>query len=135
MAQTMNNTAQRADFWKDFIVNKAQFPYPEKLRAQFAVAELSEFCDCGCNSFKVDVPGEAKIEPIAQAGKGEGMVFEANFQFTDSEKTLEILLFANATGNLSYVEIDCSANSCPVPEIIDVNEPPFHSYASEQLLR
>lgn len=131
----MNNDVKRASFWKDFILRKCRFPNPEKLLAQFAIAELSEFCDCGCNSFKVTVPDGASVEPIAQAEIGEGVVFEVNFLMADGVKTLEILLSADSKGNLSYVEIDCSGNSYPVPDVVEVREPPFHIYASKQLIQ
>ena len=120
----MTNTPQRAEWWKEFICAKCQFPAPERLRAQFAAAELSEFCDCGCNSFKVRVPEDCGVTPIASAG-GYGAVFEANFHLTEEGKTLEVVLLANEVGNLAYVEIDCCANSFPVPDTVSVIEPPF----------
>jgi hypothetical protein len=118
----MPNTPQRAEFWKEFICSKCQFPNPEKLRAQFAVAQLSEFCDCGCNSFKAHVPADSGVAPIASGGK-YGSVFEAEFELAEKNKTLEVILFADEAGNLAYVEIDCCANSFPVPEIIEVGAP------------
>ena len=97
----MTNTPQRAEWWKEFICTKCQFPAPEKLRAQFVAAELTEFCDCGCNSFKVQVPEDCSVAPIASAG-GYGAVFETNFYLTEEGKTLEVILLANEVGNLAY---------------------------------
>lgn len=128
----MTNTLQRAEWWKEFICTKCHFPAPEKLRAQFLVAELSEFCECGCNSFKVQVLGGSKVAPIAKHG-GYGTVFEANFQLAEEGRTLEVILFAGEDGNLAYVEIDCCGNSYPVPDVISVIEPPFHVHASAAL--
>lgn len=128
----MPNTPQRAEFWKDFICTKSQFPVPEKLRAQFAAAELSEFCNCGCNSFKVQPRGGVPLAPIAKRG-GYGAIYEVNFHLTNEDKTLEIILFAGEDGNLAYVEINCCGNAFPVPETISIEEPPFHVYASDTL--
>ncbi|HEX5392187.1 MAG TPA: hypothetical protein VFW68_02845 [Rhodocyclaceae bacterium] len=125
----MPNTPDRAAFWREFICSKCHYPEPAILRAQFSVAELSEFCDCGCNSFKVRVSPTAGIAPIAKPGK-YGTVFEVNFKLSEEERTLEIILFADEKGNLSYVEIDCCANSYPVPERISVVEPPYYIYAN-----
>lgn len=129
----MQNTADRAKFWADFICNHCQFPSPEKLRQQFEHARLSEFCECGCNSFKVEVSPSAGALPIAQPGH-YGMVFEANFRLQNEDKTIEVLLFAGKQGNLEYVEVDCCGNAYPVPEKIQVQEPPFHVHASPAIV-
>lgn len=129
----MNNTPERVEFWKEFICTKCQFPTPEKLRAQFAHATFSEFCNCGCNSFEVQVPASAGIPPLAQPG-GYRKIFEADFRLAEEGKTLEILLFAGKEGHLAYVEIDCCGNSFPVPGSVNVQGPPFHVHASDALV-
>ena len=50
------------------------------------------------------------------------------------ERTLEIILFANSDGDLDYVEVDCCANSYPVPDMIEADVQPFHTWSSERLL-
>lgn len=47
-----------------------------------------------------------------------------------NNRTLEILLFADADGNLSYVEIDCCGNSYPVPDKFVAQQPPFNVYTN-----
>src|SRR4051812_30668813 len=102
----MANNLQRAEYWKRIILSKSKFPAPELLLAQFEAADFLEFCDCGCNSFKVQTrPGECP-PPIAQSGS-YGAVFEADFRIEVDEKTIEIILFTGEDGNLAYVEIDC----------------------------
>lgn len=128
----MPNTVDRAKFWKEFIISKCQFPALDKLCSQFDHADFSEFCDCGCNSFKVNVRKEANVEPLTAPGK-YAAIFEADFQLLEDGKTLEIILFTGADGHLAYVEIDCCANSCPVPETIEVREPPYNVHASKSL--
>ena len=130
----MNNTPERAEFWQEFICTKCHFPVPDRLRSQFANAKLSEFCDCGCNSFKVSVDANSPVETIAGEG-GYGTVFEAFFRTKDDELgSLELFLFADERGNLAYVEIDYCGNSYPVPNDISVVEPPYHVSASKSLL-
>lgn len=128
----MTNTAERAEFWKEFILTKCDFPAPEKLRSQFAHAELSKFCECGCNSFKVSVHADATVPVLATPGPYSA-VFEANFHLAEEGKTLEIILFTGEDGNLAYVEIDCCANSYPIPETVIAQEPPYHVYTSRAL--
>ena len=130
----MNNTPERAEFWKEFICTKCQFPVPDRLRSQFANAKLSEFCDCGCNSFKVSVNANSSVEAISVGG-GYGSVFNVFFRTMDDEHaSLEIILFADEHGNLAYVEIDYCVNGYPVPCDILVVEPPYHVSASKSLL-
>jgi len=129
----MTNTLERAQFWAEFICTRCQFPEPEKLRAQFLCATLSDFCECGCNSFAVTIPEGASVAPIATKGR-YGLVFEADFRLGGEMSTLDIMLFAGKDGNLRRVEINYYANLHPVPDVIDVEEP-FHVYASKALLR
>lgn len=129
----MNNTPVRAEFWKEFICTKCQFPAPERLRAQFENSDLSEFCECGCNSFKVSIRDSAKVAPIAR-GAGYRQVFEADFKFAEEDKSLEVILLADGNGNLAYVEIDCCGNSYPIPENVNLLEPPYHVSVSETLI-
>ena len=125
--------SQRLGFWIEFIVSRSGFPSPQRLAAQFAVASFSEFCVCGCNSSKVSVPADAHIEPIATPSSHTGAVFESSFHLEPSNKSLEFILFADELGNLSYVEIDCNANSEAVPEVIQVRGEPYHVHRSQGL--
>jgi hypothetical protein len=62
-----------------------------------------------------------------------GSIYEADFKLAD-ELILEIVLFADESGNLAYVEIDCCANSCAVPDLIEAHDQPFRTNASAKLL-
>jgi hypothetical protein len=122
----MSNGPHKAAFWADFIPEHRGFPNPQRLRTHFERASFSDFCDCGCNSFKVHVPPEPALHPIAPPSNRGGAIFESDFYLDEPGRTLEIILFADARGYLNYVEVDCCANSYPVPEIIRVKEPPYH---------
>ena len=128
---SMTNGPARAEFWEAFVVARCGYPAPERLRSQLAGAEFSDFCDCGCNSFAVKAP--PGIEPLVEPGRGYGAVYAADFRLSD-QRTLEIILFADESGNLVFIEVDCCANSYPVPDTIEADEAPFHTWAAQGLL-
>jgi hypothetical protein len=125
----MSNGPHRAQFWVEFIPRHCQFADPHLLRSHFAQASLSDFCDCGCNSFSTVILPEASLRPLIppdESRSGHVAFFTSAFQLADSDRTLEIILFADARGYLDYVEIDCCSNAYPVPDVIRVKEPPYH---------
>lgn len=128
----VTNDLSRAIFWQKFILQRCNFPKPEALAKQYENADLFDFCSCGCNSFGVRIRSGASIAPLASVAS-YGLIFEANFHLTGEQKTLEILLFAGGSGNLEYVEIDCCANSFPVPDAIQVDDSPYHLFVHESL--
>ena len=127
----MSNGPARAEYWRTFLLARSRYPAPVRLRAQLAGAEFSEFCDCGCNSFAVKAPTGAA--PLVASGGRYGAIYTEDFRLKDG-CTLEIILFADETGNLVFVEVDCCANSYPVPQNIEADEQPFQTWASTQLL-
>ena len=129
---TMANDLAKAEWWRDFILARCPYPAIGRLIDQFARATPCDFCPCGCNSFGLSHHADSLPEPIAERG-GYGAVFESDFLLSDG-KTLEIILFADNSGCLTFVEIDCCGNSFPVPDIIEVDEPPFHVHSSKKLL-
>jgi hypothetical protein len=129
----MANGPARAEFWKEFVTARSGYPAPERLRAQLAEAEFSDFCDCGCNSFAVKATNGTPPLTPGHDGPGHRAIYEAEFKMAD-ERTLEVILFANCDGDLDYIEVDCCANSYPVPDVIEADAQPFHTRASERLL-
>jgi hypothetical protein len=131
----MPNDPARAEFWKEFVVDRCDYPAPDRLRAHLAEAVFSDFCECGCNSFAVEVP--PGVAPLAEArenpSSGYGAIHTADFKMADG-RTLEIVLFANDSGNLVFVEVDCCANSYPVPDDITVEPKPFQMWTAKRLL-
>ncbi|MFC3711061.1 hypothetical protein ACFOMD_00670 [Sphingoaurantiacus capsulatus] len=134
----MENGPARAEFWKEFISTRCEYPAQSLLRDQLDHAELTEFCDCGCNSFRLRVdPVHAKplLPPKADPKMGgHGAIYTADFHMPD-DKALEIIIFADDRGHLYFVEIDCCANSYPIPEDIVVAERPFATWAAEGVFR
>jgi len=72
------------------------------------------------------------------AGHGYGLVFEADFRDLGEPselRSLEILLFTNDAGHLSYVEIDYCGNGLPIPERMNLESTPYHVFQGETLVR
>lgn len=129
----MANDAARAEFWKEFVASRCGYPAAHRLRAQLAEAEFCDFCECGCNSFRVKATKDAPPLVPPHDGPGHRAIYTADFKMPD-DRTLEVILFADLNGNLDYIEVDCCANSYPVPDLIEVGEQPFHTSASKRLL-
>src|SRR5947209_5410816 len=129
----MANGPARAEFWKEFVANRCEYPAPDRLRAQLADAEFYDFCECGCNSFAVKANEDAPPLVPPHGGPGHRSIYTADFKMPD-DRTLEIILFADPNGNLDYIEVDCCANSYPIPDLVEVGERPFHITASKRLL-
>jgi hypothetical protein len=125
--------SQRLEFWKTFLVEQSGFPAPERLAQQLAAASVTEVCDCGCNSFGTRVPPESEAPALCEPMAHAAAVFQSYFLLEPSGKSLEIVIHADALGNLSYVNIDCNANSEPVPELIQITGPAYHVFASQGL--
>lgn len=130
----MVNGPESAKFWSEVITSRCGYPAPRRLAAQFAAAEFHDFCPCGCNSFGVRILGSAGAPPLAAASTLPRVIYEANFMLPEG-KQIEILLFADASGNLSYVEVDCCVNSYPIPDDLELPEAPYTTSESRELLQ
>ncbi len=128
----MANGPPHAQFWKEFVTNRCGYPAPDRLRAQLSGAEFSEFCECGCNSFAVKVRPD--LPTLVPSGGGYRAIYTADFLLAD-ERTLEIILFVDDDGNLAFIEVDCCANSYPVPDVVETADEPFQTWATKHLLQ
>jgi hypothetical protein len=134
----MQNDLHRAECWIAFIRNRCQFPNPVTLAAQFANAEIGELCECGCNSFALSMAAPETVPKLSAEGLRPKLVFEADFRDrsqSGESRSLEILLFTNEAGHLSYVEVDYCNNGLPVPDHMDLEESPYHVFQSDSLIR
>jgi hypothetical protein len=128
----MSNTLARASKWVTFLASRSEFPAGDKLLAAFHAGKVTRLCDCGCNSFDIEVE-EGTVMPLAQPGARGGAVFEMEFQTSDEQHTLEFVVLVEANGQLSGIEVDYCANSYPVPDEPVLVEPPYHVRASAAL--
>ncbi|WP_140884673.1 hypothetical protein [Muricoccus nepalensis] len=62
------------------------------------------------------------------------MFFEADFGLASGDR-LEVLLFVDGSGNLSFVEVSVNVNSAPVPDEIHLHGPAQHGHVSASLLQ
>jgi hypothetical protein len=79
-----------------------------------------------------------QVPAIAEPGHGYGSVFEADFIDRNSpaeSRSIEIVLFADDSGHLSYVEIDFCGNGLPVPGHLHLGPSPYRVFESDRLLR
>jgi hypothetical protein len=129
----MSNNAQRARFWIDIICSRCHYPAPERLRAQFEAAELSDFCACGCNSFGVSLLNP-EISPVCGPHSRYGAFFEASFYTSELGKNIEIILFADESGHLKFVEVNFCANAFPVPDDIRISDEPFFVRSAKSVI-
>jgi hypothetical protein len=131
----MTNGSALAEFWKGFVVDRCDYPAPDRLREQLREAHFFDFCGCGCNSFAVRATPGARplVSRSENCSPGHVCFFTADFRTLD-ERSLEIALFAGGDGSLEYIEVTSCANSYPITAAMNMDEKPFQTWASEQLV-
>lgn len=128
----MRNCPSHIEHWTRTLLNRSNYPAPKRLAAQFEAATITRLCECGCNSFDVEIEGAGGLPPLAARGVG-GMFFEAVFALSDGRQ-IELLLFCDGKGNLASVDVQCQGNTEPVPDSPEIGSEPFHVYSSDKLL-
>lgn len=114
----MKNDLTQATKWLKFIYD-LDIPDKNEFKKHIFAGKVINLCDCGCNSFELEVPDEVNLEPIAQ---GSGLLFEAAFN-TNKEDVVDILVFTDQRGYLSGVEITYGfTGHTPLPEGISIGE-------------
>jgi hypothetical protein len=128
----MANSEARAAKWARFIASRPEFPVGPRFLAAFEAGRITRLCDCGCNSFDIEVPEDSSIPPLTKPG-GYGAVFELMFRTTEERGSLEFTVFVGKSGHLAGVDVDYCGNSFPVPDAPTLVEPPYHVRVSEVL--
>ena len=118
--------------WAQTLLSRSNYPAPKRLTAQFEAAEITRLCECGCNSFDVEIEKLEGLLPLVSEGDG-GMFFEAEFRLKDG-KQIELLVFCDELGNLAGVDVQCEGNSESVPASPEYADRPFRVYASDRIL-
>ncbi len=124
----MKNTLESAKHWVSFIAARPEFACGEKLLTQFGNAKLTNFCACGCQSFNAEVAVGTLIEPIAPQSERGGLAFALEFKTTNPEGSLEFIVFTDKYGNFDGMDVHFNGNTEPVPESIQIEEPPYHVF-------
>lgn len=121
----MNNT-EKAQHWTEFLATRKEFPRSEQLLEHFNAGTITRICDCGCNSYDLLVPKDAKLKPLMTTSQRGGCVLSMAFNISNRLGSIEIDVFVDADGYLAGIDVSCSANSEPVPEMPLLVEPPYH---------
>jgi hypothetical protein len=124
------NSLEKARRWTEFPAARKEIPSGELLLQHFNVGTISRICDCGCNSYDIQVPVDFGVERLLPPGKHSGCVGSMAFNLSDQPGSIEIDVFADAEGYLAGVDVACNANSEPVPEKPQLAEPPYHVHGA-----
>ena len=109
------NTLQKVSAWVEYLAAHPSVPFRSNLRAHFAAGHITRLCECGCNSFDIEIPDAAVLEPLSAPGRG-GMFFELNFE-SDAQAEVACLFFVDERGYLSGIDVTCGgANHLPMPD-------------------
>jgi hypothetical protein len=112
----MGNSEAKAREWVKLLADEPAVPFGSRLREHFAAARITRVCDCGCNSFDVEIPSGVSLEPLAEPGNPQRKIFEIVYEST-AEADLAFLIFVDARGYLSSIDVTCGeANHALVPD-------------------
>lgn len=124
----MTNCTETATRWARFIAERPEFAAGEALLAQFSAGKVTRLCECGCNSFNLELDSNTKTAPIAPPSEKGQVVFLAEFTTTNPNGSLEFILYANAQGNFDGLDVHFNGNTEPIPESFTLSESPYHVY-------
>ena len=111
----MSNSLKTAHAWIDTLARRPEIPFAGLLRQHFSAARVTRLCDCGCNSFDLETPGESTLQPLVTGAKG-GAFFEVAFE-SEATEPIDVIFFCDARGYLSGIDITHGlSNSQPMPE-------------------
>jgi hypothetical protein len=126
----MTNTLAISRSWTEFVASRAEFPCGDLLLRQFNAGEVTRLCDCGCNSYEFRASSDSGIPSLVAPGEHGGSVFELEFQTDEWGKTVSFVVFVDASGNLSGLDVHYCGNTSPMPEHPRLAEPPFHIHGA-----
>lgn len=111
----MANSEVKAKAWLEHLASEPAIPFGSRMRAHFGAGHITRLCDCGCNSFDVEVPDGVGLEPISEPGI-PGKFFEIVYE-SNGEAEVAFLIFVDARGYLSGIDVTCGqGNHAKVPD-------------------
>lgn len=111
----MANSEAKARRWLEFLANEPAVPFGSKLRTHFNAGTIARLCDCGCNSFDVEIAEGVALDPIAEPGR-QGMFFEVVYD-SDAEAEVAFLIFVDLRGYLASIHVTCGeGNHARMPD-------------------
>jgi hypothetical protein len=99
------------------------------IQQHFDAGTISRLCDCGCQSFDLAIPTDTVLEPLMPASSHGGCALDLGYYISDAtepRRFVSVMIFVDARGYLSGIDVDHQANSSDMPHQVDVQEPPFH---------
>lgn len=124
----MPNSPEHARWWTEFVAGRGEIRNGPLILEHFKAGHITRICDCGCNSYDIEVAPNERLPPLVPSSERGGMVFQMEFHTNEVDRTLSISLFVDKRGYLSGIDVDLSGNAFPVPEFLQLKEPPFHVY-------
>lgn len=124
----MSNSLLLARAWTEFVAARPEFNCGELLLRQFTAGQVTRLCDCGCNSYDIEVPEDINLSPLVLPGERSGFVFQLEFNTNEWGRTVSFTLFTDKNGYLSGLDVDYCGNAFPMPENPKLMEPPHHVY-------
>ena len=111
----MANSEVRERRWLEFLANEPAVPFGSKLRTHFDASTITPLCECGCNSFGVEIPEGVVLDPIAAPGRS-GEFFEVVYE-SDAEAEVALLIFVDSRGYLAGTTVTCGdGNHAQMPD-------------------
>ena len=109
------NDIKTAEKWVEFLASCADVPFRSTLREHFRAGRITRLCDCGCNSFDLEVPAGTLLPPLCPPSEHGGMFFEIVFESNDG-RDVDFLLFADSRGYLLGIDVTSGeSNEGPLP--------------------
>jgi hypothetical protein len=118
----MINSASSAASWVSFLSRQSEVPFRSHLQAHFDAGTITRLCDCGCNSFDLNIPTDRMLPPLCPPRSHGGKFFELVCESTQGSE-IAFLLFADDRGYLSGIDVTAgAANHEPLPDVITVSK-------------
>ncbi len=130
--EVMANTADAAARWARYLSGRAYVPRAHLIQQHFASGKIKRLCDCGCESFDLAIAPDVPLESLMPPSNRGGCALELTYRIvggTDRE-FVDFRVFVDARGYLSGIDVDFCANSAPMPDHVELVEPPFHLHGS-----
>ena len=119
----MANTAAKASEWVERLASHPSVPFGALLLRHFEAGRITRLCDCGCNSFDLEIAADVKLEPLCRPKpdmKGHAPFFEVVFS-SENGAEIDCMLFADARGYLASLDVmHGQANHLPMPEKVTI---------------
>ena len=115
----MMNSDAKVRNWLEFLAREPCVPFGPTLRAHFDAGRITRLCDCGCNSFDIEIPQGVALEPLVAAGQ-PGKCFEVVYA-SSSGAEVAFLVFVDTRGYLSGLDVTYGdGNHAPLPDDVQL---------------